>query len=195
MTPARLCGLFLVVLGVACVWALATIMPGGLAMLAAPGDSLTGILLRYNWLPRLVASLLGGAGLALAGVLMQQTLRNPLAAPTTLGVVSGVHLALLLATLFAPWLLLLAVVAVLTAGATLVVGPLSFVGLLAPHMARLLGLTRAREQLAGAVVIGALLMILADWAGRVVLFPSEIPAGLVATLIGGSYFMWRLRRM
>jgi len=47
----------------------------------------------------------------------------------------------------------------------------------------------------GAVVIGALLMILADWAGRVVLFPSEIPAGLVATLIGGSYFMWRLRRM
>jgi iron complex transport system permease protein len=92
-------------------------------------------------------------------------------------------------------LLLLAVVAVLTAGATLVVGPLSFVGLLAPHMARLLGLTRAREQLAGSVVIGALLMILADWVGRVILFPSEIPAGLVATLIGGSYFMWRLRRL
>jgi iron complex transport system permease protein len=92
-------------------------------------------------------------------------------------------------------LILLAVVAVLTAGATLVVGPLSFVGLLAPHMARMMGLTRAREQLAGAVVIGALLMIMADWLGRVVLFPSEIPAGLVATLIGGSYFMWRLRRL
>ena len=42
------------------------------------------------------------AGLALAGVLFQQTLRNPLAAPTTLGVVGGVHLALLVGTLFAP---------------------------------------------------------------------------------------------
>ncbi|WP_318269749.1 Fe(3+)-hydroxamate ABC transporter permease FhuB [Salinisphaera orenii] len=91
-------------------------------------------------------------------------------------------------------LLLLAMAAVLTAVATLVVGPLSFVGLLAPHMARMLGLTRAREHLLGSLVIGGLLMILADWVGRVILFPSEIPAGLVATLIGGSYFMWRLRR-
>lgn len=92
-------------------------------------------------------------------------------------------------------LVLLVVVAALTAGATLVVGPLSFVGLLAPHMARLLGLSRAREQVAGSIAIGALLMIGADWVGRMLLFPSEMPAGLVATLIGGSYFMWRLRRL
>lgn len=91
------------------------------------------------------------------------------------------------------WLLVL--VAVLTACATLIVGPLSFVGLLAPHLARLAGLARARSQMAGAMAMGALLMIAADWVGREVLFPMEIPAGLVATLIGGSYFMWRLRKV
>ncbi len=92
-------------------------------------------------------------------------------------------------------LALLGLVAVLTAAATLVVGPLSFVGLLAPHLARMSGLARARTQMAGAMAFGALLMIAADWVGREILFPVEIPAGLVATLIGGSYFMWRLRRI
>ncbi|ERJ19688.1 Ferrichrome transport system permease protein FhuB [Salinisphaera shabanensis E1L3A] len=92
-------------------------------------------------------------------------------------------------------LLLLVLVALLTAGATLVVGPLSFIGLLAPNLVRIMGLARARHQLAGAAVLGALVMVMADWIGRMLLFPSEIPAGIVATLIGGSYFMWRLRRL
>ncbi|WP_136069048.1 Fe(3+)-hydroxamate ABC transporter permease FhuB [Modicisalibacter radicis] len=92
-------------------------------------------------------------------------------------------------------LLLLGLVALLTACATLVVGPLSFVGLLAPHMARLMGFKRARDHLLGATLIGALLMVLADWVGRQLLFPQEIPAGLVATLLGGAYFMWGLRRL
>ncbi len=91
-------------------------------------------------------------------------------------------------------LALLALVALLTACATLVVGPLSFVGLLAPHMARLLGFSRAHTHLLGATLIGALLMVLADWVGRQLLFPQEIPAGLVASLLGGAYFMWGLRR-
>lgn len=92
-------------------------------------------------------------------------------------------------------LLLLVLVALLTASATLVVGPLSFVGLLAPHMARMLGFARAGSHLAGAAVLGALLMVLADWTGRQLLFPQEIPAGLVASLLGGAYFMWGLRRV
>lgn len=92
-------------------------------------------------------------------------------------------------------LALLGLVALLTACATLVVGPLSFVGLLAPHMARLLGFSRARAHLLGAALIGALLMIVADWLGRQLLFPQEIPAGLVASLLGGAYFMWGLRRL
>ncbi|MBW6392190.1 Fe(3+)-hydroxamate ABC transporter permease FhuB [Billgrantia antri] len=92
-------------------------------------------------------------------------------------------------------LVLLLLVALLTACATLVVGPLSFIGLLAPHMARLLGLSRAHQHLLGAALVGMLLMVLADWVGRQVIFPYEMPAGLVASLIGGAYFLWGLRRM
>lgn len=90
---------------------------------------------------------------------------------------------------------LLLLVAAMTAGATLVVGPLSFIGLLAPHLARMLGFTRARHHLLGAALSGALLMIVADWLGRQLLFPNEIPAGTAASLIGGAYFMFRLRRL
>ncbi|GED21498.1 Fe(3+)-hydroxamate ABC transporter permease FhuB [Halomonas halmophila] len=92
-------------------------------------------------------------------------------------------------------LLLLLLVALLTATATLVVGPLSFVGLLAPHLARLLGFLRAGMHLLGSALTGALLMVLADWVGRQLLFPQEIPAGIVASLLGGAYFMWGLRRL
>ncbi|WP_111808819.1 Fe(3+)-hydroxamate ABC transporter permease FhuB [Aeromonas allosaccharophila] len=92
-------------------------------------------------------------------------------------------------------LAILLLVAVLTASATLVVGPLSFVGLLAPHMAKLMGLVRARWHLLGAAVSGALLMVSADWVGQQILFPQEVPVGLVSTLLGGAYFMWCLRRL
>ncbi len=92
-------------------------------------------------------------------------------------------------------LVLLLMVTVLTAGATLIVGPLSFVGLLAPHMARLAGFASARAHLLGAASLGALLMIAADWIGRQILFPQEIPAGLVASLLGGAYFLIRMRRL
>ena len=91
-------------------------------------------------------------------------------------------------------LLLLALVSVLTAFATLIVGPLSFAGLLAPHLARMLGLSRALPHLLGAALIGATLMVAADWLGRQILFPQEIPAGLISALLGGAYFMWSLRR-
>ncbi len=61
----------------------------------------------FSWLPRLAICLLAGGALGLAGTLMQQVLRNPLASPTTLGVASGAQLALMMVTLFAPsWLLL-----------------------------------------------------------------------------------------
>lgn len=92
-------------------------------------------------------------------------------------------------------LAILLLVAVLTASATLVVGPFSFVGLLAPHMAKLMGLMRARWHLLGAAASGALLMVSADWVGQQILFPQEVPVGLVSTLLGGAYFMWCLRRL
>ncbi|WP_275667276.1 Fe(3+)-hydroxamate ABC transporter permease FhuB [Vibrio sp. Isolate24] len=91
--------------------------------------------------------------------------------------------------------LLLLLVALLTVSATLVVGPLSFIGLMAPHLARLFGFSRAREHLICSALVGMGLMLFADWLGRQMLYPQEIPAGLVASLIGGMYLMWGLRRL
>ncbi len=91
-------------------------------------------------------------------------------------------------------LMLLVLAAILTAGATVVIGPMSFVGLMAPHLARLLGFARARSQMLVAALIGGLLMVLSDWLGRNLIFPQQMPAGVIATLLGGPYLMWLLRR-
>lgn len=84
---------------------------------------------------------------------------------------------------------LLLFAALATAAATLIVGPLSFVGLIAPHIARLSGGRRPLSQLWLAAVLGALLMVAADWLGRQIVFPEEVAAGLVATLIGGPWLV------
>lgn len=92
-------------------------------------------------------------------------------------------------------LVLVLLSAILTALATLLIGPLSFVGLLAPHLAAMLGARRAGHQLVSAALIGAAVMPAADWLGRQIMFPYEVPAGMMATLLGGAYFMWMMRRM
>lgn len=91
-------------------------------------------------------------------------------------------------------LTILLLAAVMTASATLTVGPLSFVGLMAPHIARMLGFHKPVAQGLMASAIGGLLMMFADWCGRMVMFPNQIPAGLLATFIGAPYFIWLLRR-
>ncbi|POY44496.1 Fe(3+)-hydroxamate ABC transporter permease FhuB [Avibacterium gallinarum] len=83
----------------------------------------------------------------------------------------------------------------LTLLATLIVGSLSFIGLLAPHLAYSLGFRQSKTQLLAAGILGGTVMIMADWLGRQLLFPYEIPAGLVATLLGGTYFLWLMRKM
>ncbi|PLZ04023.1 Fe(3+)-hydroxamate ABC transporter permease FhuB [Burkholderia sp. WAC0059] len=89
---------------------------------------------------------------------------------------------------------LLCLIALHTAAATLIVGPLSFVGLTAPHFARLAGARRPLEQILLAAPIGALSIVAADWLGRTLLMPRELPAGLVATLFGTPWLMWLLAR-
>lgn len=91
-------------------------------------------------------------------------------------------------------MLLLLLSSLMVGAATLVVGPLSFVGLLAPHAARSLGCRRAASHLGGSAVLGATIMVAADWLGRVLLFPWQIPAGLLAAPLGGGYFLWLLLR-
>ncbi|OCH20015.1 Fe3+-hydroxamate ABC transporter permease FhuB [Aliivibrio fischeri] len=91
-------------------------------------------------------------------------------------------------------LFLLLFVAALTTLCTIIIGPLSFIGLLAPHMARSLHQYQASHQLIAASLLGGCLMILADWIGRVMWFPWQFPAGLLASLIGGIYFLYLMRK-
>lgn len=91
-------------------------------------------------------------------------------------------------------LLLLALAAVLTAASTVVIGPLSFVGLIAPHLARVLGQQTVGRQLLVAALAGGLLLSLADYLARVLIYPNQLPAGLLAALVGGLYFLWGLSR-
>ncbi|MEP7457445.1 Fe(3+)-hydroxamate ABC transporter permease FhuB [Phyllobacterium sp. SB3] len=86
-------------------------------------------------------------------------------------------------------MLIAAAVACMTGMATLIVGPLSFVGLMAPHLARMSGMRSALTQTYAAGLIGAIIMVFADWLGRHIAFPWQVPAGLLATGLGGFYFV------
>lgn len=92
-------------------------------------------------------------------------------------------------------LAILVLVAALSTASTLAVGPLSFVGLMVPHLATSIGAVKLERQLPMAALMGAGVMIVADWIGRYVIFPYELPAGTVAALIGGGYFLWLIRRI
>ncbi|KJG72100.1 hypothetical protein UA70_01185, partial [Raoultella planticola] len=78
--------------------------------------------------------------------------------------------------------------------ATLLVGPVSFIGLLGPHLARKTGVKGALAQLYTAALLSACIMTLADWLGRNALYPRQLPVGLVASLIGVPLLVWPLIR-
>jgi iron complex transport system permease protein len=85
-------------------------------------------------------------------------------------------------------ILILGLAALQATAATLIVGPLSFVGIMAPHLAQRVGLMRGYPHFLGSAALGALLMAAADHVGRTVYFPWQLPAGLVAPLLGGPVF-------
>ncbi|WP_333495943.1 Fe(3+)-hydroxamate ABC transporter permease FhuB [Kluyvera sp. CHPC 1.251] len=89
---------------------------------------------------------------------------------------------------------LLLLAACLTAAATLTIGPLSFVGLMAPHIARMMGFRRTMPHIVMSALIGGLILVFADWCGRMLMFPYQVPAGLLSTFIGAPYFIYLLRK-
>jgi len=89
---------------------------------------------------------------------------------------------------------LLLLAACLTAAATLTIGPLSFVGLMAPHIARMMGFRRTMPHIVISALIGGLMLVFADWCGRMLMFPYQVPAGLLSTFIGAPYFIYLLRK-
>lgn len=92
-------------------------------------------------------------------------------------------------------LIALLVAVALTASATAGVGVIGFVGLVAPHAARILVGSRHARFLPLSTLIGALLVVVADTVGRTVLAPAQLPVGLVCALVGVPWFCWLLWRM
>jgi iron complex transport system permease protein len=83
---------------------------------------------------------------------------------------------------------------VLCGAATAVAGPIAFVGLIVPHLCRLLIGLDHRWLLPFSTLIGAILLTGADVIGRVVNRPDEIEAGIITALIGAPFFIYVVRR-
>ena len=88
--------------------------------------------------------------------------------------------------------ILLSVVA-LTAAAVALAGPMAFVGLVIPHIVRLIVGHDYRVIVPGAALAGAIFMLLADIAARMLLAPVEISTGLITALLGAPFFIWLVR--
>ncbi|WP_299844061.1 iron ABC transporter permease [uncultured Jannaschia sp.] len=73
-------------------------------------------------------------------------------------------------------------------------GPIGFVGLVVPHLCRLLLGVDYRAILPGSALAGAVLLLLADIAGRLVARPAELDVGIVTAFVGAPVFIWIVRR-
>lgn len=91
-------------------------------------------------------------------------------------------------------LALIGLAVLLAATATAAAGIVVFVGLVGPHMARRMAGARHAAMLPAAVATGALLVAIADLAGRTVFAPVQVPAGIVAALVGAPWFLYMMRR-
>lgn len=75
-----------------------------------------------------------------------------------------------------------------------VTGGIGFIGLVVPHLIRMILGAHHRYLLPASVLAGALVLTLADWLARVAASPAELPIGLVTSLVGGPFFFWLLSR-
>ena len=90
--------------------------------------------------------------------------------------------------------ILAAVSIILLAGSSVAIaGPIGFVGLIIPHIVRFLVGVDYRWILPYSAVLGAIIMLIADLCGRLIIQPSELPVGLVMPLIGAPFFIYLIR--
>jgi iron complex transport system permease protein len=83
---------------------------------------------------------------------------------------------------------------VATAAAVSVAGPIGFVGIVVPHLVRLLVGVDHRIVLPASALFGAAFLVACDLLARTILSPVEIPVGVVTAMIGGPFFLWLLVR-
>ena len=85
-------------------------------------------------------------------------------------------------------------IVLLCGSATALAGPIGFVGLVIPHAVRFLTGPDYRWILPLSMVLAPALLLAADVAGRVILLPGEVPAGIMTALVGAPVFVWLVRR-
>lgn len=91
-------------------------------------------------------------------------------------------------------LILLFSSALITAAAVSVGGPIVFVGLIIPHVTRILVGPDHRVLLPASILLGASFMVICDALARILAAPSEIPVGVITAVFGGPFFIFLLRR-
>ena len=79
-------------------------------------------------------------------------------------------------------------------GVVSVCGPIGFVGMVSPHLARLLIGSEHRHLVPASALMGGIFLVVCDAIGRTIIAPAEIPVGVVTALPGGPFFVWLLLR-
>jgi len=79
-----------------------------------------------------------------------------------------------------------------TSAAVALAGPIGFIGIVVPHLVRLLVGVDHRVVLPASALFGAAFLVICDIAARMLLAPVEIPVGVVTAMIGGPFFLWLL---
>ena len=173
--------------------ALSALIDAVVGVLSATGDPRALVLL--GWMSGSTAGTsaaeASGAGLAACVVVGSAMLATRWLAILPLGGPQAQALGIPLAQ---ARLVLLLIAAGATAAATPVIGPLTFVGLMAPHIVLAAGVRRAYSAVGLSALAGAGVMASADLLARTVAFPIQLPTGLVAALVGAPFLMTLLTR-
>jgi len=83
---------------------------------------------------------------------------------------------------------------VMVGGVVATCGPIGFVGMMAPHICRLVVGSHHRSLLPASALFGGAFLVLCDTAARVVLQPAELPVGVITAFLGAPFFLWLLVR-
>src|SRR5439155_1107562 len=160
-------------------------------------------------LPRILLGVLVGASLSVAGTSFQALLRNPLADPYVLGVSNGAAVGAILALLLEPHLALTPEIAsvftplggflgaaiayiaasALTGLAVAMSGSIGYVGLLVPHVMRMIFGSDHRILIPASAFGGAIVLVIADTLARTVAAPAELPVGAITAIAGAPLFI------
>jgi iron complex transport system permease protein len=124
------------------------------------------------------------------GILMLGIMRNELdllATGDDLATSRGVAVKKVRAALFL-------VTSLMVGGVVAVCGPIGFVGMMAPHICRLLTGWKHGTLLPATLLFGGAFLTLCDALARTLIAPVEIPVGIITALLGGPFFLWLLLR-